>query len=249
MASTNDVPARGGSFTAVGFLLGVIGRVFGILAFSILISVLVEWILMMFFRELPQGTPLYASAKGMFEYELAFISSYVDSFDTSDMQTQWIAKAQSYMVITINFLFIDSGAISFFYDLEKPNSHEWEITRFFKDILDLYADYFIAAIYVVMTFLVRLTILILALPIFFIFGFVGLTDGLIQRDIRRWTAATESSFVYHMAKKFAFPVLFIGMMFYLSVPYSIHPNIVLIPTAMAFALLIMVMSSKFKKYL
>lgn len=249
MAAAQNAPAQNGSFTAVGFLLGVIGRVFGILAFSILISILVEWLMIMFLRDLPPGTPLYNDAKSMFEYELHFISSYVNEFATSAIQASWIVTAQSYMAIVINWAFIDSGALNFFLQLENQQANEWQLTRFFKDLLALYSDFFVAAIYVIMTFMVRLTILILSLPIFVIFGLVGLADGLMQRDIRRWTVSNESAFVYHFAKKLALPVLFFGMMLYLSTPYSIHPNLVLMPTAIGFALLVMVMSSKFKKYL
>ena len=248
LSSANTVPMdRPVSF--IGGLMSFIGRVFGVLLLSILVSIMVEWCMILFIRELPLGTPLYQPARAMFEYELQFISAYVDNFDDIAITGNWMIQAQAVMGTVIRFLFIDSGILHYFLTLEQLQTNEFDITRFFKSMLAMYRDFFISATYILMMFCVRLTILILSSPIFIIFGVVGACDGLMQRDVRRWTAGNESSYVYHFAKRFAFPVLVLGMLLYLSAPYSIHPNVVLLPTAIGFALTVMVMTSKFKKYL
>ena len=98
-------------------------------------------------------------------------------------------------------------------------------------------------------FFVRLSILILSMPAFILFGIVGVSDGLMQRDLRRWCGGNESGYIYHWAKRFALPVLVITWVIYLAIPSSIHPNFIITPFAVMFGLVLMVMSSKFKKYL
>ena len=54
---------------------------------------------------------------------------------------------------------------------------------------------------VTLTFLLRLAILLQALPLFALIIFVGLIDGLVRRDLRRFGAGHESGFVYHHARR------------------------------------------------
>lgn len=58
----------------------------------------------------------------------------------------------------------------------------------------------IAAGFTVLTFIVRLLVLVLKLPPFLLAVFVGLVDGLVRRNIRKFGAGRESGFVYHRAK-------------------------------------------------
>ena len=60
---------------------------------------------------------------------------------------------------------------------------------------------------VTQVFAVRMAVLTLAMPVFLLFGLVGVTDGLVQRDLRRWGGGRESSFVYHHAKRFIMPAV------------------------------------------
>src|SRR3546814_9805665 len=61
-------------------------------------------------------------------------------------------------------------------------------------------SYLIAAAFTTLTFLVRLLVLVLTLPLIFTAAFVGLIDGLVRRDVRRFGAGRESGFIYHRAK-------------------------------------------------
>ncbi|MBS3952481.1 MAG: TIGR03747 family integrating conjugative element membrane protein [Methylomicrobium sp.] len=109
--------------------------------------------------------------------------------------------------------------------------------------------YIEAAINVIRIFAVRLAVLTLALPAFILLALLGLTDGLVQRDIRRWSGGRESSFVYHWAKKLIYPALITPWILYLAIPDSIHPNLIVLPFAVLFAVSVRVMASTFKKYL
>jgi integrating conjugative element membrane protein (TIGR03747 family) len=110
-------------------------------------------------------------------------------------------------------------------------------------------NYILAAMIVTQIFAVRLAVLILAFPVFILLALLGLIDGLVQRDIRRWSGGRESSFVYHWAKKSLYPFLILPWILYLAMPVSVHPNLIVLPFAVLFAVSVMVMSSTFKKYL
>ncbi len=111
------------------------------------------------------------------------------------------------------------------------------------------SEYILAMSTVTQIFAVRLAVLILAMPAFVLLSFIGLIDGLVRRDIRRWSAGRESSFIYHWAKKFIYPSLILPWIIYLATPVSIHPNLVVLPFAFLFALAITITASSFKKYL
>lgn len=109
--------------------------------------------------------------------------------------------------------------------------------------------YVLAAMQVTQVFSVRLAVLLLAMPVFVMFSLVAIVDGLVKRDLRRWGGGRESSFVYHWAKRSALPLLVLTWVIYLSLPFSVHPSFVVLPFATVFALSVAVTASSFKKYL
>src|SRR5690606_6493674 len=111
------------------------------------------------------------------------------------------------------------------------------------------ADFITAAGQVVQLFVVRLTVLALATPVFLLFSLVGLVDGLVQRDLRRWGGGRESSYLYHYAKRSVFGFLMAAWVIYLAFPISINPSWIILPFAALFAFSIKVTASTFKKYL
>ena len=246
--SATPATQKNAPVTLWGIMMSLTGKLIGVLVVSIIFSIIVEWVMMVFIRE-TSAEPRYFEAKSMFEYEVQFIEHFLMSASNTAMSIPIVNIAQSWMGSCIEYLFIDSGLLHFFSTLDQQKEGEWKITRYFKNLMHVYSEFLVAAIYVLMMFVVRLTILILSLPIFVIFGVVGLVDGLMQRDLRRWRAGNESSYVYHMAKRFSFPIITTGMIIYLSSPFSINPNYIIVPTAVAFGGIVMLMSSKFKKYL
>ncbi|MGA4814808.1 TIGR03747 family integrating conjugative element membrane protein [Pseudomonas aeruginosa] len=62
------------------------------------------------------------------------------------------------------------------------------------------------AAFTTLTFLVRLLVLVLTLPLILTAAFVGLIDGLVRRDVRRFGAGRESGFIYHRAKASLMPL-------------------------------------------
>jgi len=106
-----------------------------------------------------------------------------------------------------------------------------------------------AAMITVQVFAVRLAVLVLALPAFVLLSLVGLVDGLVRRDLRRWGGGRESSYLYHYAKGSVWRLVMIAWIGYLALPISLHPAFILLPFATLFAISISVTASTFKKYL
>ena len=52
-------------------------------------------------------------------------------------------------------------------------------------------DYLAAAMNITQVFGLRLAVLVLSSPVFVLFGLVGLTEGLVRRDLRRWRGGWE----------------------------------------------------------
>ncbi|WP_310643722.1 DUF4400 domain-containing protein [Limnohabitans sp.] len=113
-----------------------------------------------------------------------------------------------------------------------------------------FAPDLLVASYATVLFGVRLSIVLLALPIcLLVIGVFGI-DGLVQREIRRECGGTESAAIYHRAKLFAFSLLppAAGLIF-LCAPVVIHAEWVLLPTVVVSAILIRVQATYYKKHL
>ena len=111
------------------------------------------------------------------------------------------------------------------------------------------AQFILAALQITQVFALRLAILLLATPVFLLFGVTALVDGLVRRDLRRWGGGRESSFVYHWSKRSALPLLVTAWVVYLALPFSLHPSWVILSFATLFAISIAITASSFKKYL
>ena len=115
--------------------------------------------------------------------------------------------------------------------------------------VDLLQSYIAAGITITQLFGVRLAIAVLCMPAFLLVGIAALIDGLVRRDIRRFSGANESSFIYHNVKPWVKPA-FIGAWFiYLGIPVAMHPNLIFIPASLLFGLSIYITSAMFKKFL
>ncbi|MNP63404.1 hypothetical protein D3C76_1587970 [compost metagenome] len=110
-------------------------------------------------------------------------------------------------------------------------------------------DYLLAALFTVFTFVVRLAVLTLATPLFLLAVITGAVDGLMRRDLRKFGAGRESSFVYHRAKRTLLPLIVSPWVIYLSLPCSLNPNWVLLPCATLLGCMVALTSATFKKYL
>ncbi|MFN3493255.1 MAG: TIGR03747 family integrating conjugative element membrane protein [Hydrogenophaga sp.] len=117
-------------------------------------------------------------------------------------------------------------------------------------IQSLLSRWVVMSMYVLQDVLLRLSVAFFALPAFVLACLVGLVDGLVRRDLRRWGGGRESSFVYHHAKRYTGWALTGGFGLYLAWPFGgFNPAymVFIFTTLVAFTMSTTV--SAFKKYL
>lgn len=149
-----------------------------------------------------------------------------------------------------HFLFEVTGLARLIEWLSRPptaseSGIRLKLHRMYKPI----AIFVLAAAQIVQVFSVRLVILSLATPVFLLFSLIGLVDGLVQRDLRRWGGGRESSYLYHYAKNSVWVFILTAWISYLALPFSLHPVFIVLPFAILFAISISVTATTFKKYL
>jgi integrating conjugative element membrane protein (TIGR03747 family) len=116
-------------------------------------------------------------------------------------------------------------------------------------IVRLIQDYIEAAINVTQLFGIRMAIAALSMPAFILIGVAAMIDGLVDRDLRRFTGSNESSFIYHKAKPWIKPAIIGAWFIYLGMPVALHPNVIFVPASVLFGLAIFITFSTFKKTL
>lgn len=224
-------------------------RLFGILCGSLLLSILIECVGMHFFW--PDDG--WHHAERMLEYELDQVSAYF----TQSLVAQDPGKAVHRLIErTGDRLFVKTGVLDWARESSasaRGNAGSNTYAADFKGYLSRFyvhmEAYALAAMYTLLTFLVRLAVLCLTLPLFLMAIFVGVIDGLVRRDLRRFGAGRESGFIYHRAKASIAPLAALPWIVYLALPVSVHPVFVLLPSAILLSLAVNVTAGSFKKYL
>ena len=97
--------------------------------------------------------------------------------------------------------------------------------------------------------LIKLIILLAAMPLFTLAMIAGLIDGLNQRAIRTACLGRESSYVFHRLNFYLKKLVLILLMLWLALPISITPAYVFVPISLLIAFMVAMTSSRFKKYL
>ncbi|NIB44040.1 TIGR03747 family integrating conjugative element membrane protein [Pseudomaricurvus alkylphenolicus] len=213
------------------------------LVVSLLFSIIVEWIGMTFWWE-AQGID---HSQQMLANELSFLGTDVQHSLLTDNPTTYADSLSKWFHV---LLFEYTRILELIEWLSpEPAPGEKGIRLVLRNLYWPMSEYVAAAVQITQVFAVRLAILTLASPAFGLFALVALVDGLVRRDLRRWGGGRESSFVYHYAKKAAFPLIISAWVIYLALPVSIHPSWVILPFSIGFAFTVSVTASTFKKYL
>lgn len=95
----------------------------------------------------------------------------------------------------------------------------------------------------------RLFIFLMAMPLWMLVLLIGLTDGLVKRDIRKFQGARESTLTFHRAKRFLGVCFFIPLFVYLACPWVVSPIWFLGTQIMLLGLMTAITITHFKKYL
>lgn len=221
--------------------IGLVLRIIGLLIASLLFSILIEFAgLLLFWND--QG---WRHSQAMLSSELGWLS---ENFKASLIIQQPGQTIVQWLDFLNQWLLVKTG----FADFAQQARFSSQSKGLWSGINQLYVsieDFVLAAVYVSFTFVVRLTILVLATPLFLLAMFTGFVDGLMRRDLRKFGAGRESSFVYHRAKRAVLPLLIVPWIIYLSLPFSLNPIAMLLPCAVLLGAAVAITSTTFKKYL
>jgi integrating conjugative element membrane protein (TIGR03747 family) len=222
-------------------------RMMGVLVGSLLISILIECVGMhLVWRD--QG---WRHSQAMLQYELEQLSSH---FTRSALVQEPGRTAHRLVRTGHDWIFVKTGLLQRMGNTaERARTTSQGSTRNFHYYISqayVWAErYLIAAAFTTLTFGMRLLVLTLTLPLFLMTTFVGCVDGLVRRDVRKFGAGRESGFVYHRAKASLMPLVVLPWVVYLTLPVSLHPLLILLPSAALLGLAVNLTAGSFKKYL
>lgn len=219
----------------------------GMLLGSLLLSLLIEYVGIAFFW--PEAGAAHSEA--VMNTELGWLST---EFTRSLLLSEPSVTVVQWITTAYQWLFVNSGFIDWIkqqYALQMHSNNEFsrQLNSWSGWLAGYFHEYLMATIWITVITLVRVTILVLSVPLFIMVVLVALVEGLGRRDLRRYGAGYESSFVYHHAKKMVKPAVVVPVMLYLSWPTAVYPNLLLLPAAILLGIAITVTTASFKKYL
>ncbi|HBM1441755.1 TPA: TIGR03747 family integrating conjugative element membrane protein, partial [Salmonella enterica subsp. enterica] len=182
-------------------------RLLAFLLVSWMAGVFIEWAGMFFFWS-DQGA---LHSQSVMNKELGYLSAdFTQSliFSSPSVTTMgWISSAYQWA-------FVDSGLLTWIQKEQRETLSSSDSVVFFLGqvqawLLSALSDYLLALVYVTVVFAVRVLILVLSIPLFVLVIIVAVIDGLCRRDLRRYGAGYESSFLYHHAKRFVKPAVYL----------------------------------------
>ncbi|MFV0277020.1 MAG: DUF4400 domain-containing protein [Parahaliea sp.] len=109
--------------------------------------------------------------------------------------------------------------------------------------------YLVAAVNTLKLVVLRSTLSLFALPGYLLVILAAFFEGLVARDIRRYTGGHESSYVFHKAKRWIMPSVLLSITVYLLLPFSVAPALVFAPTMLFAGLMVYIATSRFKKFI
>ncbi|UJD87666.1 TIGR03747 family integrating conjugative element membrane protein [Rahnella aquatilis] len=236
-------PKQPGLFITLFWLMP--WKVIGILLASLLVSLLIEYAGMTFIWA---GEGAEHSRQVMLT-ESGYLS---EGFTRSLILSQPVTVISAWIQQAYQWIFVDTGFISWVNTARSVHSQGGTVetlSRAGSWLARALWEYLQATVYVTIIFAIRVAILVLSVPLFIMVSVIGIVDGLVRRDLRRYGAGYESSFVYHHAKRYVKPAMYGPCMLYLAWPTAVWPNLLLLPSAIMLGFVLTVVTGAFKKYL
>ncbi|MEH4661166.1 MULTISPECIES: TIGR03747 family integrating conjugative element membrane protein [Enterobacteriaceae] len=240
-------PQRSGSSGPFGLILWDLPvSIIGILLGSLIVSLLIEYACIAL---------LWPEDGAAHSYQVMVAESHwlSDGYTQSLLMSAPVETASRWVHTAWQWLFIDSGFSGWLQSFRQTRQQGQGIIPSLNGVGATLAswlgEYLQATVWVTMIFLIRVLILFLSLPLFVLVVITGVVEGLVRRDLRRYGAGYESSFVYHHAKRFIKPALYGPCMLYLAWPTAVWPNLLILPAALLIGGVLTVVTATFKKYL
>jgi len=207
-----------------------------------IMSVLVEWCVMYSCNKGPeegvckfvQFSPNMGSehSRLMLRQEALYLNEH---FKKSIMGSEPIKLAGETITWVDQNIFVPIGINAYKVKAEHEKSWAWE--------------YLMAAYNIVKVVVLRLCVLFLSLPAYLLFLVVGVTTGLVRRDLRKFGAGRESTDRFELSTRLITPSVVLCFVVYLSWPNSINPALIVVPFAALFGYALHLTTANYKKYL
>lgn len=232
--------------TLMGHIIALPFALFGVLCGSLILSIVIECVGLYFFWP-DEG---WHHAESVFHNEE---QSFSETFTQSIVVSNPVQIADTVLSIAYDWIFVKTGLLEQVNAVLTPQDTDSPRKLTFRQYLNVAVrnmqNYLLAAAYTTLTFIVRLFVLTLITPLILMAVFVGMIDGLVKRDLRRFIAGHESGFIYHRAKSFIGPALALPWVIYLALPISISPLLIMLPCAVLVGVVVNITVASFKKYL
>jgi integrating conjugative element membrane protein (TIGR03747 family) len=226
-----------------GIFAGLITRLFSLvfwIVFSLMLSIVIEWLGITFFWP-EQG---HHHALTMLHDETEYLNHHLLKV-TSELDRAIYHITQQ----AVAWVEHDSGINTLIQRMASPGRiQEGKLNEWSHALYVNYEAYLLAVPAITQLFFVRMAIVIFSLPAFLLLAIVGVVDGLVERDLRRWGGGRESSNLYNLARKTVSPLFIIACVLYISSPVTVHPGWIIIPFACVVALSLRITLSRLKKY-
>ncbi|HAV1810366.1 DUF4400 domain-containing protein [Enterobacter hormaechei] len=126
--------------------------------------------------------------------------------------------------------------------LENGESHVLITNRLIQKPLTVLA-------YTLVSFKLRLTCLVAAFPLLCLCVLIGLTEGLVRRDLRRFGSGLESTFLHRYVIRSGSSVATALWVCYLAQPLFLPAMLILLPTALWSGITVWMVAGSFKRWL
>lgn len=224
------------------FPFNFLGVMFG----SLLVAILVDWICLYFFW--PEAG--WRHGQHMLIRELSWLSKGL----VHSAIVQEPGRTATWLVtLAYDWLVVKTGLLSWVQGMETTAQagprNELDMHYWAAQSVTTVQNYALAALFTVLVFCVRLVVLTMTVPLFAMAAFTGLVDGLVRRDLRKFGAGRESSYLYHKARATIIPLAIFPWTLYLALPVSISPMLLLLPCAVLLGVSVSITVASFKKYL
>lgn len=179
-------------------------------------------------------------------------------FETAQLRLEHLIRQQNAAIVPFNMISVHTSWVKLPTEsitskvremnnaLPQPNS---ELTSITYDALQMAKQLWLLIGMTAHVMVLKLTILLAAIPLFVLAMTAGLVDGLNQRVIRTASLGRESSYVFHQLNRLFRRGLVVLLGLWLAIPVSITPALMLVPVSGLLSVMVSVTASRFKKYL
>lgn len=115
--------------------------------------------------------------------------------------------------------------------------------------ITMFEELVISAVFITKTFILRLHLLVFALPLVALLFWHSVVDGLVERDLRKAGGARESNVIFDFSSTWTLWIVALGGFVYLASPISIHPLLILLPCGALFFFFSRTMFASYKKHI